>query len=221
MKVNLEFIPHREKTNIGIITFNSTVQLYTHTMGDVSMIHMTDIFAPFCPIPKSLFLFNLDTEKNKIEIVLNRIASLYVSADKSTVSFGSSGSSAGSAIKIAADSLKGSYGKILLFCSSMPSLGYGKLTNKNNPQLYNSDNERSLYCRSDAYKELLKVCKVGYIGIDVFACTNEEIDLSSIAALSVDTGGELYYYPKFDYTLYTFLIRIEWERNYIMIFSEI
>lgn len=195
-------MPYPESTSIGIITYNNIVQLYTSTSSDVSVVYMSDIITPFCPLSKTSLFFNLAKERDKIENILNRISTLFASATKSGSTFGSAGSSAGSAIKAAVDILKNSIGRILWFCISIPSLGYGRLINRNNSQLYNTEKERQLYCRSNVYNDILETCREKGVGIDVFACNNGEMDLASIAALSTDTGGELYYYKKFNIFTY-------------------
>jgi len=206
LKVILDYIPCAERTNIGVITYGNTVQLYSCVSSEASSVYMCDIMNPFCPLPKSAFMFNIVKERNKLESVFGKISRLYDGSIKTSV-HGSAGSSAGSAIKLAIDSLKGYTGRILWFCIDIPSLGYGSLTSRNNPQLYNTDKERLIYTRSNIYKNLLDGCRVGRVGIDVFACGGREMDLATIGAVANDTGGELYYYQQFNSLAYSLLIK--------------
>jgi protein transport protein SEC24 len=143
-------------------------------------------------------------ERNKLKSVLDKISGLYDGSIKTSV-HGSAGSSAGSAIKLAIDSLKGCTGRILWFCMDIPSLGYGRLASRNNSQLYNTDKEKLIYTQSNTYKDILDECRLGKVGMDVFACGGREMDLATIGALANDTGGELYYYQQFNCLTYSLL----------------
>eukprot|EP00826_Nyctotherus_ovalis_P047422 TRINITY_DN5452_c0_g1_i2.p2 TRINITY_DN5452_c0_g1~~TRINITY_DN5452_c0_g1_i2.p2 ORF type:complete len:275 (+),score=42.46 TRINITY_DN5452_c0_g1_i2:866-1690(+) len=161
---------------------------------------MCDVTSPFCPLPRSSLLFNLAAQRDKLEAILNMIELLYEGKDGTSGSLKSAG---GSAIKAGIDALKGCIGKVLWFCVDIPSLGYGRLTNRNNPQLYGTDKERQLYNQSNAYKELLDTCRAEKFGINVFACGSKEMDLASLRAFASTTGGELYYYPHFTSSAYS------------------
>lgn len=186
---------------MGIITYSNTVHFYTCPSSDPCTVCMCDVTAPFCPLPKSSFLFNLATQRDKLEAILSRISLLHEAKNRGGGSLKSAG---GSAVKAGVDALKGSAGKVLWFCADVPSLGYGRLINRNNPQLYGTDKERQLYNQSSVYKELLGACRTEKFGIDIFACGSKEMDLASLKPLTSTTGGELYHYPYFASSTYLF-----------------
>eukprot|EP01022_Parablepharisma_sp_SALTPOND_P004354 TRINITY_DN120146_c2_g1_i1.p1 TRINITY_DN120146_c2_g1~~TRINITY_DN120146_c2_g1_i1.p1 ORF type:complete len:682 (+),score=52.03 TRINITY_DN120146_c2_g1_i1:794-2839(+) len=204
IKTVLDYIPYPDKTNIGIITYGNTVQFYT-IGSEPSVVIMGDIMAPFCPIHKSRLLFNVATEKAKIEAIIEKALLLHDSSVKAKAIFGSSGSSAGPAIKAAVDAIKASSGKIMWFCMDMPSLGYGGLTSRNNSNLYNTEKEKSIYTPTEKYTEIAGICAKEKVCIDIFACGHGEMDLASVVPLANWTGGEICYYPAFSSPKYQML----------------
>lgn len=61
-------------------------------------------------------------------------------------------------------------GKLLLFQSAVPSVGVGKIKNRDNAALYGTENEHKLRIPEDPfYKRFAAECSRVQISIDVFA----------------------------------------------------
>jgi protein transport protein SEC24 len=115
-------------------------------------------------------------------------------------------------------------GKLLLFSSGLPSIGDGRLGNRENPRLLNTDKEQTMLLpASDYYKQLaIKLTRYAsshravlyldrmilmqwfgmtanryQIGVDVFLFSDVYTDVASLNDLAHHTGGQCLYYPAF------------------------
>ena len=203
MKAILDLIPDPEHTNIGIITYNTSVQFFTNSLsgsGEAATVFMSDVMTPFAALPYSKALFNLKQNKAQIELILDKVATFDTTA-KQRHHLGGNGSCGGAAVRAAAEILKNNAGKILWFLMDIPSLGFGSLKVRNNPTIANSEKQRILYNPDDtnlAYTDLSEFCLRNRIAVDIFACVQNEIDLASLMTISSRLGGEIYYYPQFN-----------------------
>jgi len=204
VKATLDYIPDPEFTNIGIITYNNSVQFFTTSVaasGEPSVVFMTDVFNPFTPLPKSKLMFNVKNNKAQIEQILDKIANTFDSSGKYRSPLSTTGSCGGAALRTAVEVLREESGKVLWFVMDIPSVGFGALKSRNQPPLYNTDKEKSLLNVDDkctAYTDLAEVCLRSKIAVDIFACTQGDVDLASMVPVSSPVGGEVYYYSPFN-----------------------
>lgn len=162
---------------------------------------MADINNPFSPLPKSKIMINLKNGKEQIEAILDKVASSFEPVGNYRGPMTATTSCAGAALHSAINLLKQDCGKILWFVMDIPSAGYGALKSRNNRSLYNTEKERVMFMADEkikAYQEMTELCIKERIGVDLFACTQGDIDLASIAPIVGMTGGEIYYYPVFN-----------------------
>jgi protein transport protein SEC24 len=69
---------------------------------------------------------------------------------------------------------------------------------RDDPKLYNTDKERSLYTMLDeSYFNLAREATNAGMAVDIFACTHQYFDISSTGAICAVTGGQVYYHPRF------------------------
>ncbi len=201
IKASLDYIPDPEFTNIGVATYNSSVQFFTISSGEPSVIFMPDVLNPFAPLPKSRLLFNVKTQKAQIEQILDKIGTTFDSSGKYRSPMSTTGSCGGAALRAAIDVLREDSGKVLWFVMDIPSVGFGALKVRNQSQLYNTEKERILLCPDEkctAYTDLAEICLQAKVAVDIFACTQGDIDLATIAPVSAPVGGEIYYYSPFN-----------------------
>jgi protein transport protein SEC24 len=89
-------------------------------------------------------------------------------------------------------------GQINLFLSQLPTLGPGKLTARDDPTSYNTDQERALFSASDPWwrntAEELAECGVG---VNAFFFPEQYTDVASVVTLAGITGGAAFFHPKF------------------------
>jgi protein transport protein SEC24 len=93
-------------------------------------------------------------------------------------------------------------GRVLVFTSNMCTIGFGATANRDDPKLYNSDKERSILSpANDLYVQMAKECISHRICVDLFYCLNiqaSSVDLTTVAPLAAHTGGDLFFYNKFE-----------------------
>lgn len=84
-------------------------------------------------------------------------------------------------------------GKLLLFLSSPPTIGIGRLrAQRDNAALYGSDREHQLRTPEDKFfKDFAAEASRFQITIDIFVFNPTFIDLASLAALPRYTGGQV------------------------------
>jgi len=162
---------------------------------------MADINNPFCPLPKERLMVNLKDGKGKIEALLDKAAASFDTVANYRSPVVPSGSCAGAALRSAIDLLSPMCGRVLWFFMDIPSAGYAALKSRNNRSLYNTEKEKIMFLpdeKDKAYREMTELCVKERVGVDVFACTQGDVDLATIAPIAGLTGGEIYYYPVFN-----------------------
>nr|DBA28906.1 TPA: hypothetical protein GDO54_009191 [Pyxicephalus adspersus] len=90
-------------------------------------------------------------------------------------------------------------GKLFIFHSSLPTAeAPGKLKNKDDRRLINTDKEKNLFLpQSNVYENLAKECVANGCCVDLFLFPNNYIDVASMGLVTMLTGGTLYKYNNF------------------------
>ena len=71
----LDYIPNPERTLIGIIAYDSALQIFkVATNGELSEVIMTDIDDPFIPEPVAGCCYNLNNDREKLENLLDKLS---------------------------------------------------------------------------------------------------------------------------------------------------
>ena len=105
----------------------------------------------------------------------------------------------GSAVYAASTALADHGGKLLVFQSSLPSIGRGSLKPREEAKVLGTEKEKNLFAPADSfYPELAKECAMAGISIDVFLFPSSFTDIATLGVLSSATGGEIFYYPSFE-----------------------
>lgn len=105
---------------------------------------------------------------------------------------------AGAGITGALSALRLSGGQISLFLSQLPTLGPGKLAVREDPSVYNTDKEKSLFTAADPFwRTTADELAEAAVGVNVFLFPDQYTDIASVGTLSAVTGGEAFFHPKF------------------------
>ena len=197
IKSTIPYMKCPNNTNFAFITFGNSLQFYSNisnTNSEPIVYEISDISSSFLPVHPNKLIFNLT--KNIIEINY-LIDKLLESCDSSKAkNFSSSYMCTGPAIIASTMILENKGGKVQIFFSTIPNNGVGSLKVRNNSQVYNTDKDYYLLNAEDTFYSL--VGKKGLkhsISFDLFCCSNNDIDLASIAPISSITGGDIFYYP--------------------------
>jgi protein transport protein SEC24 len=190
IRVILDYIPYPDRTNIGIITFDSVIQIFkVGNNAELIEVMMTDIEDPFIPEPVSSCCYNLGSDKEKLDILLEKLIDWnFVNPSKQSLAIG------GLVYAIKEHMLKSRGGRVIIFTSQLGTVGKNGLTSRSETKQSYSEKDKS-YLPAENYYLLGQECCSEDICVDIFACTHQSVNIPSLAALCSQTGGDLYYFP--------------------------
>ncbi|CAN6888267.1 unnamed protein product [Brassica oleracea] len=209
IKSCLDNLPGYPRTQIGFITYDSTLHFYNmkSSLSQPQMMVVSDLDDIFVPLPDDL-LVNLSESRNVVEAFLDSLPLMF--HDNVNVE-----SAFGPALKAAYMVMNQLGGKLLIFQNSLPSLGVGRLKLRgDDPRVYGTDKEYTLRVAEDTfYKQMAADCTKFQIGINVYAFSDKYTDIASLGTLAKYTGGQVYYYPGFQSSIHGDKLRHELARD--------
>ncbi|GLJ20808.1 hypothetical protein SUGI_0379320 [Cryptomeria japonica] len=209
IKSCLDKLPGFPRTQIGFLTFDSALHFYNlkSSLTQPQMMVVADLDDPFVPLPDDL-LVNLSESRHVVEALLDSLPSMF--AENINVE-----SAFGPALKAAFMVMSQLGGKLLIFQSTLPSLGVGRLKLRgDDPRIYGTDKEHTIRNAEDPfYKQMAADLTKYQVGVNLYAFSDKYTDIASLGTLSKYTGGQVYYYPSFNATLYKEKFRHELARD--------
>ncbi|TYI85340.1 hypothetical protein E1A91_D05G433800v1 [Gossypium mustelinum] len=205
----LDELPGYPRTQIGFITFDSTIHFYNmkSSLTQPQMMVVSDLDDVFVPLPDDL-LVNLSESRNVVETFLDSLPSMF--QDNVNVE-----SAFGPALKAAFMVMSQLGGKLLIFQNTLPSLGYGRLKLRGDDiRVYGTDKEHTLRLPEDPfYKQMAADLTKYQIGVNIYAFSDKYTDIASVGTLAKYTGGQVYYYPSFQSNIHGEKLRRELARD--------
>ncbi|XAR58583.1 hypothetical protein NMG60_11014050 [Bertholletia excelsa] len=193
IKSCLDRLPGYPRTQIGFITFDSTLHFYNikSSLAQPQMMVVSDLDDIFVPLPDDL-LVNLSESRSVVDAFLDSLPSMF--QDNVNVE-----SAFGPAFKAAFMVMSQLGGKLLIFQNTLPSLGIGRLRLRGDDiHVYGTDKEHALRISEDPfYKQMAADCTKYQIAVNVYAFSDKYTDIASLGTLAKYTGGQVYYYPSF------------------------
>lgn len=209
IKNSLDSLPGYPRTQIGFITYDSTVHFYNmkSSLTQPQMMVMSDLEDVFVPLPDDL-LVNLSESRTVVDAFLDSLPSMF--QDNVNVE-----SAFGPALKTAFMVMNQLGGKLLIFQSSLPSLGVGRLKLRGDDlRVYGTDKEHTLRVPEDPfYKQMAADFTKYQIAVNVYAFSDKYTDIATIGTLAKYTGGQVYYYPSFQASIHKDRLRHELARD--------
>jgi protein transport protein SEC24 len=196
----LDKLPGDKRTLVGFLTFDSTVHFYSLKSGPTStpqMFVMSDLDDVFLPQPQDL-LVNLDESRSQVEQLVSSLASMHSKTRDVEAALGP-------ALEGALQVMSRIGGKMLVFLSGLPSLGEGRLINRENTRALGTEKEHMLLSTPSVEfykKHAIKLTKF-QICADLFLFHNDMnanasfLDIATLSDLNKLTGGQLYFYPNY------------------------
>ncbi|ORY79375.1 Sec23/Sec24 trunk domain-domain-containing protein, partial [Protomyces lactucae-debilis] len=190
----LDEIPNSDKrTKVAFIAVDSSLHFFSMTpkSDEAKMLVVGDIEEAFLPSPNDL-LVSLDECRPAIDNLLTRFNDMFASTQN--------GSSAmGPALK-SADKLIGNYGgRVVCLMSTLPNLGEGKLTPREDAKLLGTSSEgKLLQTQSTFYKSFAVECSKNQISVDMFLFSAQYQDVASLSCLPRFTAGATHFYPSWN-----------------------
>lgn len=180
-------------SRVGIITFDQVLHFYNldSSLEQAQMLIMADTEDPFIPISHGMLVDPWESRR-VIEGLLRDLPRLYANTTAGEVALGA-------ALRGAQAVLNAIGGQLNVFLSSIPTSGAGKLRHREDTKLYGTDNEKSLFAPQDPlYRMLGEQLAVAGIGVNIFFFPSQYIDVATVSQLSVESGGEVFFHPRFD-----------------------
>ncbi|SJK86191.1 protein transport protein SEC24 [Babesia microti strain RI] len=172
---------HNNRTLVGIITYDSSVHFYDLNAGNktAKMLVISDLEDMFLPLPRDI-LVNLSESYKVIEGLLDNLPSTWKDTKIS-------GNCMGSAISAAHLALRQIGGQMCVFTSLPPTLGeyFSKVS-------YKESQSNSLV---STFRDFCTTLSQSNISIELFVCTSQPVDITTLQTLTDQTAGSIHYYP--------------------------
>ncbi|XP_030943017.1 protein transport protein Sec24-like At3g07100 [Quercus lobata] len=205
----LDELPGYPRTQIGFATFDSAIHFYNmkSSLTQPQMMVVSDLDDIFVPLPDDL-LVNLSESRSVVETFLDSLPSMF--QDNVNVE-----SAFGPALKAAFMVMSQLGGKLLIFQNTLPSLGVGRLKLRGDDlRVYGTDKEHMLRIPEDQfYKQMAAELTKYQIAVNVYAFSDKYTDIASLGTLAKYTGGQVCYYPGFQFAIHGEKLRHELARD--------
>ncbi|XP_010274889.1 PREDICTED: protein transport protein Sec24-like At3g07100 [Nelumbo nucifera] len=209
IKSSLDELPGFPRTQIGFLTFDSMLHFYNlkSSLSQPQMMVVSDLDDIFVPLPDDL-LVNLSESRNVVDVFLDSLPSMFQENLNVESAFGP-------ALKAAFMVMSQLGGKLLIFQSTLPSLGIGRLKLRgDDPRAYGTDKEYAIRIPEDPlYKQMAADFSKFQIGVNVYAFSDNYTDIASLGTLAKYTGGQVYYYPGFQSSIHGEKLKYELTRD--------
>ncbi|KAK7909734.1 hypothetical protein WMY93_014418 [Mugilogobius chulae] len=200
LKTLLEKLPKEEGSEssvikVGFVTYNKVLHFYNvkSALAQPQMMVVSDTAEMFVPLLDG-FLVNYQDSKAVIYNLLDQIPDMFANSNESETVFAPVIQAGVEALKAAECS-----GKLFIFQSAMPTAeAPGKLKNRDDKKLINTDKEKTLFQpQKGVYEQLAKDCVANGCSVDLFLFPSQYVDLSTMASVPSHTGGSVYKYNNF------------------------
>ncbi|KAF8707374.1 Sec23/Sec24 trunk domain, partial [Rhizoctonia solani] len=183
--------PDVSSKNIGIVAYDAKSVYFFDLSPNLSqpkMLVVSDMESMFVPLRTGLFV-DPYLSRNLIEGLLDMIPTYFISAI-------SGGAALGAVVQAGLSALLPTGGEILLFQRSHPSDLPER--SKSDQELASTDKERTLFVPGSLkWTELAEECAEAGIAVNTWLFPSQFADVATINALSLKTGGDIYFHPRF------------------------
>ncbi|KAI9561908.1 hypothetical protein GHT06_012870 [Daphnia sinensis] len=189
----LEKIPGDSRTQIGFITFASSVQFYNlaENLNQPHQLVVSDIEDIFLPCPNDL-LVNLNESKRLVIELLEQLPLRFNNTADCN-------SALGAALQAAYKMVSPTGGRITVFQASLPNIGPGALKPREDPNQRAAKDVPNLNAATDFYKKFALDCSGQQVAVDLFLLGGQYMDIASLSCASKFSGGCMYHFPSFHY----------------------
>ncbi|KAK5875936.1 hypothetical protein CesoFtcFv8_026960 [Champsocephalus esox] len=180
---------------VGFVTYNKVLHFYNvkSALAQPQMMVVSDTAEMFVPLLDG-FLVNYQDSRAVIYNLLDQIPDMFADSNESETVFVPVIQAGVEAFKAAECS-----GKLFIFHSSMPTAeAPGKLKNRDDKKLVNTDKEKTLFQpQKGVYEQLSKECVAQGCCVDLFLFPSQYVDVATMADVPSHTGGSVYKYNNF------------------------
>ncbi|KAJ8382885.1 hypothetical protein SKAU_G00036630 [Synaphobranchus kaupii] len=200
LKTLLDHLPREEGTEssavrVGFVTYSKILHFYNvkSTLAQPQMMVVSDVAEMFVPLLDG-FLVDFQESRSVINNLLDQIPDMFAETNESETVFAPVIQAGMEALKAAECS-----GKLFIFHSSLPTAeAPGKLKNRDDKKLVNTDKEKTLFQpQKRIYEQLTKDCVSSSCSVDLFLFPSQYIDIATMGHVPLHTGGSVYKYCNF------------------------
>ncbi|XP_065692662.2 protein transport protein Sec24D [Patagioenas fasciata] len=200
LKTLLDKLPREEQEEtsairVGFVTYNKVLHFFNvkSSLAQPQMMVVSDVGEVFVPLLDG-FLVNFQESRSVIINLLDQIPEMFADTNESETIFAP-------VIQAGMEALKAAEcaGKLYIFHSSLPTAeAPGKLRNRDDKKLLNTDKEKTLFQpQVNSYEALARDCVVNGCCVNLFLFPNQYVDVASMGLVTMYTGGTLYKYNNF------------------------
>ncbi|XP_047281991.1 protein transport protein Sec24C isoform X3 [Homo sapiens] len=200
LKSLLDFLPREggaeeSAIRVGFVTYNKVLHFYNvkSSLAQPQMMVVSDVADMFVPLLDG-FLVNVNESRAVITSLLDQIPEMFADTRETETVFVP-------VIQAGMEALKAAEcaGKLFLFHTSLPiAEAPGKLKNRDDRKLINTDKEKTLFQpQTGAYQTLAKECVAQGCCVDLFLFPNQYVDVATLSVVPQLTGGSVYKYASF------------------------
>ncbi|KAL2216162.1 hypothetical protein M432DRAFT_634061 [Thermoascus aurantiacus ATCC 26904] len=194
IRESLDRIPNADRrTRLGFIAVDSSLHYFTipqdgSESSDPKMLVVSDLDEPFLPIPGDLLIPLTECREN-IESFLDKLQDMFQNTQNN-------GCALGPALRAGYKLIAPVGGKITVLSSSLPNIGHGALTMREDKKVLGTSKESSLLQTANSfYKSFAVECSKAQVSVDMFLFSSQYQDVASLSNLPRYTGGQTYFYP--------------------------
>ncbi|KAJ5679775.1 hypothetical protein N7462_008019 [Penicillium macrosclerotiorum] len=199
IKESLDRIPNADRrTRLGFIAVDSSLHYFSiprdgSGSSDPRMLVVSDLDEPFLPIPGDL-LVTLSECRENIESFLDKLQSMFENTQNNSCAMGS-------ALRAGYKLISSVGGKMTVLSASLPNIGTGALTMREDKKVLGTNKESSLLQTANSfYKSFAVECSKAQVSVDMFLFSSQYQDVASLSCLPRYTGGQTYFYPGWNAT---------------------
>ncbi|XP_054248144.1 protein transport protein Sec24D isoform X2 [Indicator indicator] len=200
LKTLLDKLPREDQEEssairVGFVTYNKVLHFFNvkSSLAQPQMMVVSDVGEVFVPLLDG-FLVNFQESRSVVTNLLDQIPEMFADTNESETIFAP-------VIQAGIEALKAAEcaGKLFIFHSSLPTAeAPGKLRNRDDKKLLNTDKEKTLFQpQVNAYEALAKDCVANGCCVNLFLFPNQYVDIASMGLVTMYTGGTLYKYNNF------------------------
>uniref|UniRef100_A0A8C0INJ5 SEC24 homolog D, COPII coat complex component n=1 Tax=Chelonoidis abingdonii TaxID=106734 RepID=A0A8C0INJ5_CHEAB len=200
LKTVLDKLPREEQEEtsairVGFVTYNKVLHFFNvkSNLAQPQMMVVSDVGEVFVPLLDG-FLVNFQESRSVVNNLLDQIPEMFADTNESETVFAP-------VIQAGMEALKAAEcaGKLFIFHSSLPTAeAPGKLKNRDDKKLINTDKEKILFQpQMNIYESLARDCVAHGCCVDLFLFPNQYVDVASMGLVTMYTGGTLYKYNNF------------------------
>ncbi|KAL8202448.1 UNVERIFIED_CONTAM: Protein transport protein Sec24C [Gekko kuhli] len=200
LKTLLDYLPREGNVEesairVGFVTYNKVLHFYNvkSSLAQPQMMVVSDVADMFVPLLDG-FLVNVNESRTVFTSLLDQIPEMFADTRETETVFGP-------VIQAGMEALKAAEcaGKLFIFHTSLPiAEAPGKLKNRDDKKLINTDKEKTLFQpQTSFYSNLAKECVAQGCCVDLFLFPNQYLDVATLGVVPYQTGGSVYKYAYF------------------------